>query len=160
MSTRDANANEQRPTYNPHDEQHSPVVLYQLKKRASDWQLHLADQITGFAGSMTFVWVHLAIFAIWVATGLFGADRYPFQFLTFIVSLEAIFLSTFVMIGQNRQAAFQQAKADHDFHEAETELKVNTDLTRAIHAMTQEIHTLVAEVRRTVVAGKPNEEGG
>ena len=66
--------------------------------------------------------------------------------LTLIVSLEAIFLSTFVMIGQNRQAAFQQAKADHDFNEQELELKTNTELTRAIHAMTTELHRrLVAD---------------
>jgi uncharacterized membrane protein len=51
------------------------------------------------------------------------------------VSLEAIFLSTFVMIGQNRQAAFQQAKDDHDFVEQELELKTNTELTREIHTM-------------------------
>ncbi|MGH3923078.1 MAG: DUF1003 domain-containing protein [Pseudonocardiaceae bacterium] len=60
--------------------------------------------------------------------------------LTLIVSLEAIFLSTFVMIGQNRQAAFQQAKADHDFNEQELELKTNTELTRAIHTLTTELH--------------------
>ena len=52
------------------------------------------------------------------------------------------------MIGQNRQAAFQQGKADHDFHTAETELQLNTDLTRAIHAMTQQIHTIVQERRQ------------
>jgi uncharacterized membrane protein len=61
-----------------------------------------------------------------------------------MVSLEAIFLSTFVMIGQNRQSAFQQAKADHDFLAQELELKTNTDLTRAIHQLTKEIHTSVA----------------
>ena len=55
----------------------------------------------------------------------------PWPKLTLVVSLEAIFLSTFVMIGQNRQAAFQQAKADHDFVEQEQELKLNTELTRA-----------------------------
>jgi uncharacterized membrane protein len=143
MSNIESDVHEPKRPYQPHDEQHSPVVLHQLKKRADDWQLHLADRITLFAGSMAFVWVHIAIFVLWVATGLFGADRYPFQFLTFVVSLEAIFLSTFVLIGQNRQAAFQQAKADHDFHEAETELKVNTDLTRSVHALTQEIHAAV-----------------
>ncbi len=123
MSTTVTGTNEPPSTYTPHDQQHSPVVLYQLEKRSQDWQLHLADRITTFAGSMAFVWVHLAIFALWVATGFFGKDPYPFQFLTFLVSLEAIFLLTFVMIGQNRQAAFQQGKADHDFHTAETELK-------------------------------------
>jgi uncharacterized membrane protein len=145
--------------YSPHDAQHSPVVLSHLKKRADDWQLHLADRITAFAGSMPFVWVHVAIFALWVASGLFGADRYPFQFLTFIVSLEAIFLSTFVMIAQNRQGAFQQAKADHDFHEAETELKLNTELTRAIHAMTQEIQAISEQVRQQL-GGEDPQRGG
>lgn len=133
-----------------HDLQHSPVVIHEAKKRADDWQLHLADRITVFAGSMAFVWVHVAIFTFWIATGLFGHDRYPFQFLTFVVSLEAIFLSTFVMIGQNREAAFQQAKADHDFNAVDTELDENTELTKAVHTLTQEIHTLLKEVRQAV----------
>ena len=144
--------------YQPHDEQHSPVVLRQWDKRARDWQLHTADRITNFAGSMTFVWVHAAIFALWVATGLFGVDEYPFQFLTFIVSLEAIFLSTFVMIGQNRQSSFQQAKADHDFHTAEVELLTNTDLTKAIHTMTLEIHSISRELRARFPGGPPEGE--
>ena len=66
--------------------------------------------------------------------------RKPRPTLTLIVSLEAIFLSTFVMIGQNRQASFQQAKADHDFLEQEQELKLNTELTKAIHRLATEIH--------------------
>jgi uncharacterized membrane protein len=67
----------------------------------------------------------------------------PWPTLTLIVSLEAIFLSTFVMIGQNRQAAFQQAKADHDFNEQELELKTNTQLTREIDRLTAEVHKRV-----------------
>ena len=67
----------------------------------------------------------------------------PWPKLTLVVSLEAIFLSTFVMIGQNRQASFQQAKADHDFLEQEQELKTNTELTRAIHTLATEIHRRV-----------------
>ena len=69
-----------------------------------------------------------------------------------IVSLEAIFLSTFVMIGQNRQSAFQQAKADHDFTEQELELKTNTQLTREIHTLTSELHR---RVMRDSPAKKP-----
>ena len=65
----------------------------------------------------------------------------PWPKLTLVVSLEAIFLSTFVMIGQNRAASFQQAKADHDFVEQEQELKTNTALTREIHTLTKEVHT-------------------
>ena len=158
MSKLETDVNEQQ-RYEPHDSQHSPVVLYHLRKRANDWQLRLADRITSFAGSMPFVWVHVAIFVVWVASGLFGADRYPFQFLTFVVSLEAIFLSTFVMIGQNRQAAFQQAKADHDFHEAETELRLNTQLTHSIYAMTQEIHAAVEETRQKMGGGDASRGG-
>ena len=62
------------------------------------------------------------------------ADAHP------AVSLEAIFLSTFVMIGQNRQGPSSQAKADHDFLAGEQELKLNTELTRAIHDVTLELH--------------------
>jgi uncharacterized membrane protein len=116
---------------------HNPVVLEQQAKRAADVQLRIADWITGFAGSMNFVYLHIAIFAIWM---LF-IERSPWPTLTLIVSLEAIFLSTFVMIGQNRQAAFQQAKADRDFNEQELELKTNTQLTREIDRLTTELHT-------------------
>ena len=57
-----------------------------------------------------------------------------------IVSLEAIFLSTFVMIGQNRQASFQQAKSDRDYQDVNALLVENTNLTRAINQMTEELH--------------------
>jgi uncharacterized membrane protein len=67
-------------------------------------------------------------------------EKSPWPTLTLVVSLEAIFLSTFVMIGQNRQSAFQQAKADHDFGAQELELKTNTELTRQIHLLTVELH--------------------
>ena len=70
-------------------------------------------------------------------------ERSPWPTLTLVVSLEAIFLSTFVMIGQNRQATFQQQKADHDFLVEEHELDTNTELTRAIARLTHEIHQAV-----------------
>jgi uncharacterized membrane protein len=116
--------------------QNSPFVLQQQKERAEQFQLHIADKITAFAGSMNFVYLHILGFAAWM---LF-IEASPWPTLTLIVSLEAIFLSTFVMIGQNRQAAFQQAKADHDFEASEQELDSNTDITRAIHHLTTEIH--------------------
>ena len=115
---------------------HHPVVLEQQAQRAQDVQLRTADRITAFAGSMNFVYLHIALFTIWM---LFIESK-PWPTLTLVVSLEAIFLSTFVMIGQNRQAAFQQAKADHDFTEQELELKTNTQLTREIHTLTTELH--------------------
>ncbi len=114
-----------------------------MAHRAASLQLKVADRITAFAGSMPFVYLHAAVFALWMIV----FEKSPWPTLTLIVSLEAIFLSTFVMIGQNRQAAFQQAKADHDFVESELELKTNTELTRQIHTLTTELH------RRVVTAG-------
>ena len=113
-----------------------PVVLAMQARRTADIQLRIADAITSFAGSMWFVYLHAVLFAVWM---LF-VESDPWPKLTLAVSLEAIFLSTFVMIGQNRQAAFQQAKADHDFTEQELELKTNTELTRQIHRLTTELH--------------------
>jgi uncharacterized membrane protein len=123
-----------------HHRQHHPALVRVEAKRAESIQLRVADQITRFAGSVAFVYIHVVIFTVWCATALFGVDKYPFAFLTLTVSLEAIFLSTFVLIGQNRQADFAQAKADHDFHEQEQLLKENTELTRMIAKLTTELH--------------------
>lgn len=126
----------------PDEARQHPAVVAHRASRAASVQLRIADAITKFAGSMWFVYLHAAIFVLWM---LF-IESNPWPTLTLVVSLEAIFLSTFVMIGQNRQAEFQQRKANHDFVEQELELKTNTELTRAIHAMTTELHRrLMAE---------------
>ena len=116
--------------------EHHPVVIAHTKSRAADTQLRIADAITSFAGSMNFVYIHAVAFALWMVF----VESDPWPKLTLVVSLEAIFLSTFVMIGQNRQSSFQQAKADHDFVAQEQELHSNTELTQAIHTLTTEIH--------------------
>ena len=113
--------------------------MEQQAQRFQSVQLRIADKITAFAGSMQFVYIHVFIFTAWM---LF-VEKSPWPTLTLIVSLEAIFLSTFVMIGQNRQSAFQEAKADHDFTEQELELKTNTELTREIDSLTKELHRRV-----------------
>ena len=128
-----------------------PVTAALLTERAEDVQLKVADAITTFAGSMPFVYIHAAAFAVWMIV----FEHSPWPTLTLIVSLEAIFLSTFVLIGQNRQAAFQQAKADHDFVESELELKTNTELTRAIHILTVELHRRVV----TEDGGRAQQQG-
>jgi len=128
--------------------QQHPVVVRLNRQRAEDLQLRIADQITAFAGSMWFVYIHAAIFAAWM---LFF-ERSPWPTLTLVVSLEAIFLSTFVMIGQNRQATFQQAKADHDFVEEDIELKHNTKLTEEVAALSREIAQLTRQVHEQLVA--------
>jgi len=125
----------------PSPTRHPAVVEHELE-RAKDVQLRVADAITHFAGSMAFVYVHIAAFALWMLL----AERNPWPTLTLVVSLEAIFLSTFVMIGQNRQADVQRVKADHDFVEQELELKTNTQLTREIESLVVEVKRLVEEL--------------
>jgi len=90
----------------PRTPQH-PGLLAAAERRSADVQLRVADAITAFAGSMKFVYLHAVAFTVWMLV----LEKSPWPTLTLIVSLEAIFLSTFVMIGQNRQAAFAQAKA-------------------------------------------------
>ena len=118
------------------NKQQHPAMLAEAERRSAQLQLRVADAITAFAGSMNFVYIHAGIFALWMLV----FEKSPWPTLTLIVSLEAIFLSTFVMIGQNRQASFQQAKADHDFVASELELHSNTELTKLVHQLTTEIH--------------------
>ena len=73
-----------------------PAVLAQLESRRKSLQVRLADAITTFAGSMMFVYLHAVLFAVW----MIFLEKDPWPKLTLFVSLEAIFLSTFVMIGQ------------------------------------------------------------
>jgi len=124
--------------YTSAHQRHPALVEHELQ-RAQNIQLRLADTITRFAGSMLFVYLHIVGFGVWMLL----AEKSPWPTLTLIVSLEAIFLSTFVMIGQNRQASFQQAKADHDFVEQELELKTNTQLTREIDELVKDVKQLV-----------------
>ncbi|MER5914515.1 DUF1003 domain-containing protein [Streptomyces sp. NPDC001982] len=118
-------------------------------------QDRIADAITAFSGTMQFVYIHAAWFTVWIVIneGLFGYsavwDPYPFGLLTMIVSLEAIFLSTFVMVSQNRQAAREKVRADLDF---ETNVRSEVWSTHIGHALgvdpkqvEQEVQTLLAQ---------------
>jgi len=121
----------------------NPALLEHAKERATSVQNRIADRITAFAGSMAFVYIHVAWFGCWI---LFGVEGYPYGLLTMIVSLEAIFLSTFVMISQNRADAKRQVIADQQFQTVKEEDKQNRELlelsnqilelTKAIHAVT------------------------
>jgi len=121
----------------------NPVLIEHAKERATSVQNRIADRITAFAGSMAFVYIHIAWFGCWI---LFGVEGYPYGLLTMIVSLEAIFLSTFVMISQNRADAKRQVIADQQFQTVKEEDKQNQELlelsnqilelTKAIHAVT------------------------
>jgi len=144
---------------------HEALRVYEGVRRA-DLQNRIADVITKFAGSMPFVYVHVLWFALWIGLGVEG---YPFGLLTMIVSLEAIFLSTFVMISQNRADAKRQVLADHEWEFVQTEERQNEqllvlsnqilDLTKAIHAMAASIAGLRqgnASTEGSTSTGGPN----
>jgi uncharacterized membrane protein len=119
------------------------------EERAKSIQNRIADGITRFAGSMTFVYLHIIWFACWIG---FGLEKYPFGLLTMIVSLEAIFLSTFVMISQNRADAKRQVLADQHWRTVQEEDHQNEellDLSKQILALTKEVHSYAADARRS-----------
>ena len=122
-----------------------PALVAVAAARAESVQNRVADRITDFAGSMAFVYLHIAWFAVWIT---FRVEKYPFGLLTMIVSLEAIFLSTFVMISQNRADAKRQVLADHQWEIVQTEEKQNEDLldiSKQILDLTRAIHELTAQ---------------
>ena len=120
----------------------SPALVHHAEERASEVQNRIADRITTFAGSMAFVYIHIVWFGCWIG---FGVEDYPFGLLTMIVSLEAIFLSTFVMISQNRADAKRQVIADQQWRTVQEEDQQNKellDLSRQILALTKEVRSL------------------
>jgi uncharacterized membrane protein len=82
--------------------QANPALVEHAERRAESIQNRIADRITAFAGSMRFVYLHILWFGLWIGLAV---ESYPYGLLTMIVWLEAIFLSTFVMITQNRADA-------------------------------------------------------
>src|SRR6202040_3362759 len=113
-----------------------PDLAKHAEARAASIQNRIADVITRFAGSMAFVYFHIIWFAVWI---IFGIEGYPYGLLTMIVSLEAIFLSTFVMISQIRLSKEADRRADLDLHVGllgEAEL---TRVLRMLHAIQQKL---------------------
>ncbi|HEY7629269.1 MAG TPA: DUF1003 domain-containing protein [Thermoleophilaceae bacterium] len=121
-----------------------PALLKHTEERAEHAQNRVADRITAFSGSMLFVYIHILWFGCWIG---FGVEKYPFGLLTMIVSLEAIFLSTFVMISQNRADARRQVIADAQWktvREEDTQNEELLALARQTLELTREIHALNA----------------
>ncbi len=113
--------------------------IQRLRQAEDSW----ADAITSFAGSTRFVRIHILWFGFWIALnlGLLGVahefDKYPFGLLTLTVSLEAIFLSTFVLISQNRQARAAEIRSELDYQTnvvAEREIDI---VLRALQRMAE-----------------------
>ena len=119
----------------------NPALIKHAEERANDVQNRAADKITAFSGSMTFVYLHIIWFASWIG---FGVEKYPFGLLTMIVSLEAIFLSTFVMISQNRADTKRQVIADQQWRTVQEEDHQNRELlelSKQILALTEEVRS-------------------
>jgi uncharacterized membrane protein len=131
----------------------NPALARHAEERAHSVENRVADRITEFAGSMRFVYIHLVWFGCWIG---FGVEKYPYGLLTMIVSLEAIFLSTFVLISQNRADAKRQVIADQQWQTVQEEDLQNQellDLSRQILDLTKAIHAF------TAAATAPDGEG-
>ena len=127
-----------RPTPDPSH----PALRHHAEERRSRAQDRIADTITRFAGSMPFVYIHVVWFALWISLRV---EKFPFGLLTMLVSLEAIFLSTFVMISQNRADEKREILADHQWKLVQQEDAQNQELlslSRQILQLTTEIHRL------------------
>jgi uncharacterized membrane protein len=118
----------------------NPALIEHARERKLSIENRIADRITAFSGSMRFVWLHAIWFTCWIALGV---EAYPYGLLTMIVSLEAIFLSTFVMISQNRADSKREVLANHQWETVQDEDKQNQellDLSRQILELTTALH--------------------
>ena len=129
-----------------HPQPVNSALMRHLRERSKRRENRVADQITTFAGSMKFVYIHAVWFTLWIALGV---EDYPFGLLTMIVSLEAIFLSTFVMVSQNRQAARADIRSELDF---ETNLRSEIWSVHIGHALGVD-PTHVEDVVRQAIEG-------
>ena len=144
-----------------------PHELARLGRLRQRREARVADQITMFSGSMLFVYLHIVWFAIWIVLNVtrWRFDPYPFGLLTLIVSLEAIFLSTFVLLSQNREAARQDLRSEIDFEtnvlsevwlEAVAD-KLGIDVGR-VHAVAKD-RIAEATAQQAEQAGQPSPAG-
>ena len=119
----------------------NPALVRHAEERAQNVQNRVADRITALSGSMNFVYLHIALFVLWMTL----LEKKPWPTLTLVVSLEAIFLSTFVMISQNRADAKRQVIAAQEWKSVQLEEKQNEQLltlSRQILELTDAIHRL------------------
>jgi uncharacterized membrane protein len=131
----------------------NPALAEHARRRADDVQNKIADAVTRFSGSMPFVYLHIIWFASWI---IFKVEDYPYGLLTMIVSLEAIFLSTFVMISQNRADAKRQVIADQEWRTVQEEDDQNQrllDLSQQILELTKAVHAYASAARTADAAG-------
>lgn len=115
--------------------------------------VRIADRIACFAGSMRFFWLNMGCFLAWIAVNTLTPirfDTYPFQVLTLCLSVEAIFLTIFVLISQNRQAEEDRKMAQRDFQTnqyAEKEIRV---LIARMQEQDEQLETIIERLERIV----------
>jgi uncharacterized membrane protein len=137
----------------------NPALAKHAEERAMVTQNRIADTITRFAGSMTFVYIHIVWFSCWIG---FGVEAYPYGLLTMIVSLEAIFLSTFVMISQNRADAKRQVIADAQWKTVQEEDHQNRellDISNQILTLTKSVDAYASQVAGAQPTSAPDTNG-
>jgi uncharacterized membrane protein len=134
----------------------NPALIEHARERRQSVENRIADRITAFSGSMRFVYIHIIWFAAWIGLGV---EAYPYGLLTMIVSLEAIFLSTFVMISQNRADTKREALANQQWATVQDEDNQNQELLQLSHQileLTQAVHSSMAAGSSGTDAGGPN----
>lgn len=113
-----------------------------------------ANAVGRFCGSVTFVWIHVALFGLWIGINCWPGgprfDPFPFTFLTFIVSLEAILLSTFILISQNQETRLAERRNHLD-------LQINL-LAEQENTKTLKILNAIATALRVPVENDPDEK--
>jgi uncharacterized membrane protein len=137
----------------------NPALIEHARERQASLENRIADRITAFSGSMKFVWLHVIWFAAWIG---FRIEHYPFGLLTMIVSLEAIFLSTFVMISQNRADAKRETLANQEWATVQDEDGQNKellDLSRQILDLTKAVHAYAADREQGALASSREASG-
>ena len=130
----------------------NPALIEHARERRQSVENRIADRITAFSGSMRFVYIHIIWFAAWIGLGV---EAYPYGLLTMIVSLEAIFLSTFVMISQNRADTKREVLANQQWSTVQDEDKQNQQLLQLSH----QILDLTKAVHSSMAAGSSGADG-
>jgi uncharacterized membrane protein len=126
--------------------EHNVQAIAKLEEAAKANRSHanrLADRVASFCGSIIFVWVHVFWFGGWIVLnslpGLNHFDPYPFTFLTFVVSLEAIFLSTFILISQNHETQLSQRRNNLDLQINLLTEQENTKMLRMLERIAERV---------------------
>src|SRR3954452_23575102 len=118
------------------------VDLENAQRRKRTVAEQLSEVIAGFCGSMTFVYVHIVWFGLWIVFNDIGSvafDPYPYTFLTLVVSLEAIFLSTFTLISQNHDTQLSERRNHLDLQINLLAEQENTKMLELLQAIASKV---------------------